>query len=249
MIKFFRKIRQRLLSENKFTKYFAYAFGEIVLVVIGILIALQINNHNESQKLLQKELQYLNNIKSDLANSVQKIEDFMASRNKAISSSKTIIDHFEGKPIEDWHQFNEQCIDIYSWQRFYQVNFTFEELVYSGNLALISNDSIKESLLKLESLYKQLKAEEDHFRYDSEVLIYEPVYNAIDHQLILKEHFGEDANLSYEVLSNFFNDIRIKNGFVMAWLEFSIMNDQLDEMKKLSEKLIEQIENELKTRG
>lgn len=249
MVKFFGKIRQRLLSENKFTKYFSYALGEIVLVVIGILIALQINNHNEARKLLQKELQYLDNIKSDLVSSVSKIEDFMTSRNKAISSSKVIIDHFEGKPIEDWHQFNEQCIDIYSWQRFYQVNYTFEELVYSGNLALISNDSIKESLLRLESLYKQLKAEEDHFRYDSEVLIYEPVYNALDHQLILKEHFGEEANLSYEIFSDFFNDMRIKNGFVMAGLEFMIMNDQLKQMKKLSEQLIEQIENEIKTRG
>ena len=47
MIKFFRKIRQRLLSENKFSKYLFYAIGEIVLVVIGILIALQVNNKNE----------------------------------------------------------------------------------------------------------------------------------------------------------------------------------------------------------
>ena len=50
MIKFFRKIRQNLLSENKFSKYLIYAIGEIILVVIGILIALQINNLNESQK-------------------------------------------------------------------------------------------------------------------------------------------------------------------------------------------------------
>ena len=48
MIKFFRKIRQRLLTENKFSKYLLYAIGEIILVVIGILIALQINNANEA---------------------------------------------------------------------------------------------------------------------------------------------------------------------------------------------------------
>ena len=50
MIKFFRKIRQKLLSENKFSKYFIYAIGEIILVVIGILIALQVNNWNEERK-------------------------------------------------------------------------------------------------------------------------------------------------------------------------------------------------------
>mgnify|MGYP001591841413 CR=1 FL=1 len=50
MIKFFRRIRQGLLSENKFSKYLLYAIGEIILVVIGILIALQINNWNEKRK-------------------------------------------------------------------------------------------------------------------------------------------------------------------------------------------------------
>ena len=50
MIKFFRKIRKSLLVENRFTKYLLYAIGEIVLVVIGILIALYINNNNEQKK-------------------------------------------------------------------------------------------------------------------------------------------------------------------------------------------------------
>lgn len=49
MIKFFRKIRQKLLSENKFSNYLLYAVGEIILVVIGILIALEINNWNDQQ--------------------------------------------------------------------------------------------------------------------------------------------------------------------------------------------------------
>ncbi len=50
MIKFFRKIRQKLITENKFSKYLLYAIGEIILVVIGILIALQFNNRNEQRK-------------------------------------------------------------------------------------------------------------------------------------------------------------------------------------------------------
>ena len=49
MIKFFRKIRKNLLNEGKATKYFKYAIGEIILVVIGILIALRINNWNETK--------------------------------------------------------------------------------------------------------------------------------------------------------------------------------------------------------
>jgi len=61
MIKFFRKIRQKLLTENKFSKYLLYAFGEIILVIIGILIALSINNWNEEKKLEQEVTTYLKN--------------------------------------------------------------------------------------------------------------------------------------------------------------------------------------------
>ena len=66
MIKFFRKIRQNLLSENKFSKYLLYAFGEIVLVVFGILIALSINNWNEGRKNDLKESLLIKNIIEDL---------------------------------------------------------------------------------------------------------------------------------------------------------------------------------------
>lgn len=66
MIKFFREIRQNLLNQGKTGKYFKYAIGEIVLVVIGILIALQINNWNEWRKDRVKEKIILN----DLANNI-----------------------------------------------------------------------------------------------------------------------------------------------------------------------------------
>jgi len=66
MLKFFRKIRQNLLSENKFSKYLIYAIGEIILVVIGILIALQINNWNENRKARLTEVTKLNKLLEDL---------------------------------------------------------------------------------------------------------------------------------------------------------------------------------------
>jgi hypothetical protein len=62
MIKFFRKIRQGLLAENKFTKYLAYAFGEIILVVIGILIALQLHNWSDYKKERIAETKLLQNL-------------------------------------------------------------------------------------------------------------------------------------------------------------------------------------------
>jgi hypothetical protein len=67
VINFFRRIRQKLLTEKKFSRYLLYAFGEIVLVVIGILIALQINNWNESRKIRAQEITQLKNFQEDLS--------------------------------------------------------------------------------------------------------------------------------------------------------------------------------------
>jgi hypothetical protein len=67
MIKFFRKIRQKMLTENKFSKYLLYAIGEIILVVIGILIALQINNWNEGRK----EKSYLHKVYAQIQQDLQ----------------------------------------------------------------------------------------------------------------------------------------------------------------------------------
>ena len=66
MINFFRKIRKKLADQNQFVKYSRYAIGEIVLVVIGILIALQINNSNNKRIEKESEIKYLTNIKLDL---------------------------------------------------------------------------------------------------------------------------------------------------------------------------------------
>lgn len=76
MIKFFRTNRQEMLTENKFTKYLLYAIGEIVLVVIGILIALSINNWNENKKTKAKEVNVLEEIKRSLA-----IKEFLTRFN------------------------------------------------------------------------------------------------------------------------------------------------------------------------
>jgi len=92
MIKFFRRIRQRLLTENKFIKYLIYAIGEILLVVIGILIALQVNNWNEERKLRALELELLQEYQEELQYNYQELETFQDQITNRLNHCRLIID-------------------------------------------------------------------------------------------------------------------------------------------------------------
>ncbi|MCA0154399.1 DUF6090 family protein [Winogradskyella vincentii] len=254
MIKFFRRIRQNLLSENRFSKYLLYAIGEILLVVIGILIALNINNNNELRKQRVQELHYLKNIKTDLQLNIAHLDNYIATREKAINSANTIIAHYEGEPVTDLKAFSRLTVDIYTWRKFFQINNTFQELINSGNLASISNDSIKGTLLNMESLYKVMKDEEAHFRYDAEILLYEPSYDMMDMNPIVQNYMhhisngamGESRKLSEAQFGEMLKDTKQKNGFVMAVYQFTVMNQQFRQMKAMCQKLIDLIDKELK---
>jgi len=253
MLNFFRNIRKKLAKENNFIQYSRYAIGEIVLVVLGILIALQINNNNESTKLRAKEVQYLENLKTDLNFTIIELEQFIEVRNSQIASANKVIEHFNGNPITDPNDFNRNIVNVYMWKRFFQINNTFQELTNSGNLAIISNDSIKNGLLNMESLYKKIKYNEDHFRYDAEVTLYNPSYGMLDINPMAENYLFQVSNgnigslreLQKSKFDAMLTDIRQKNGFAFAILEFTGMNLQFESMKSMSENLIRIIDYEL----
>jgi hypothetical protein len=252
MIRIFRNIRQQLAAENKVARYLRYAIGEIVLVVIGILIALQINNLNDKAKERQKELHYLGNIKTDLQMTIAEIDRTLAVRSQCIIGAKAMLRHFEGEPVTDWEAFNANGIINYSWQKFYQNNNTFQELINSGNLALIRSDSIKNTLMDMEALYVKLKSEEDHFRYDTEKLFYEPLYEGYD-LYPWTQNFayrmsggqaGTHVKLVPEMFEGFFQNNKIKNGFVMVVLMLGPMNSMMEQMQQQAQTLIRLIDQE-----
>ena len=94
MIKFFRNIRQNLLSEGKTSRYLKYAIGEVVLVVIGILIALQINNWNEQRKLHLKEKSFLVAIQEEFLHNRTQFDYIVSQHRKTLHGCKKLIDLF-----------------------------------------------------------------------------------------------------------------------------------------------------------
>jgi len=91
MIKFFRKIRYKLMSENKTGKYLKYAIGEIVLVVIGILIALQVNDWNEVRKVKVIEQTLLKDIKIELSANLKALKEVILEHEKSLSAAQELM--------------------------------------------------------------------------------------------------------------------------------------------------------------
>ncbi len=147
MIKFFRKIRQRLLTENKFSKYLAYAIGEIILVVVGILIALQINNWNTNKNNRIFELKMLNEISEALNKDYLFFNDHLIqNRNKVEIDAITFFD----KAILS-SQIVEDSLDYHFNRLDYGIRVTYNRGPYDAlkesGIDKITNDSLRNKLI------------------------------------------------------------------------------------------------------
>ncbi|WP_204346701.1 DUF6090 family protein [Psychroserpens algicola] len=153
MIKFFRKIRQKLLSENKFSKYLIYAIGEIILVVIGILIALQINNWNENRKRSNEELSILKDLKKGLEADLSDLNYNVNCLTLNLSVADKVISHLKSdEPYNDSVaiQFGKMMFPY----KFVYSTSAFETLKSKG-LDLIKNQKLRDAIVEVyDSRYK-----------------------------------------------------------------------------------------------
>ena len=149
MIKFFRKIRQDLLSKGKTGKYLKYAVGEIILVVIGILIALSINNWNEERKKNIQGKAYVAEIYREVKKDIRNIDDILDKFEANKIKSRRILEILESKSryIADSSLFTKDILNITGVIDVGRQNNTWDELSSSGRIAMIDNDSL-DNLLK-----------------------------------------------------------------------------------------------------
>ncbi|WP_018126918.1 DUF6090 family protein [Balneola vulgaris] len=147
MLKFFRRIRKKLLSDNKLSKYLIYAIGEIVLVVIGILIALQINNWNENTKLKELEKDLLKEVHNSLLKDLIDVNTNIRAQQKTIDSQEIVIDWIESD--EDFNDTLSSHISrVYLNTYFAAYEGPYETLKQIG-MRNIRNDSLRNQISKL----------------------------------------------------------------------------------------------------
>lgn len=162
MIKFFRKIRHQLLSENKFSKYLLYAFGEIILVVIGILIALQVNNWNQNRLNNQKEIEILTGTKEELKSLIKRLE-FYADFNKSGQTLSRKVLNFNRSNAKK--QTMDTLLNGMTMVHVFDKGGGFlETLIYSGKLELIRDNRIRKELSRWPDLLEDIHTNDLSYR-------------------------------------------------------------------------------------
>jgi hypothetical protein len=246
MIKLFRHIRKDLMEKNKTSKYFKYAIGEIILVVIGILIALQINNWSENRKLEAKTQTYYQQLLEDL--------------NKDKVFSKNTIEKFQRQreAYQDYlKKFNDSKLtvnDMYQELRklnleSYALNFntnTIETLQNSGEIVLIPS-VLRNRLLDLKRKQQKVSLDES-LDNRGKTGITERVSMLVG-SLTLDERLQKQQDLKTALnINKNTNDIIIGLEAIQDWMEFSekksirLLRELLTEIESVEELIKEKVE-------
>ncbi len=194
MIKFFRKIRQNLLSEGKTEKYFKYAIGEIILVVIGILIALQINDWNQNRKENIIENKILVEISNGLIEDLIDIKANMRSHRAGVKACKYYHDMFTNKQV--------QTDSIKYYYKFLTMGYisiqnkSGYESLKSRGLEIIKDDSLRIEIIKLyEQDYSFIRKLEEQ---DPEGNFYDNYFKEINNHIspnLIFDEYGDIVSI------------------------------------------------------
>lgn len=237
MINLLRRIRQKLIDKGKVKNYLLYAFGEVVLIVIGILIALQINNWNTNKSNRLIEYRLLEGIKSDL------IQDTLQVRNRFLYSYKRLknsISRFDSIISLDDDEINMEYIDSIfgrcTRQRntFWPITGTYQSIVNNGSSNLINNDS----------LFKKIQNQ-----YDKNYEIIKASGNRID---VLSDKIKYKVK-DYKTMSEsdrlrFYREKATRNEIEYWFLQLTDFRNNLLGINNRSEQIISEIDKELNQR-
>lgn len=254
MIPFFHKIRYKLAKDNQFLKYSRYALGEIALVVIGILIALQINNWNEERKSKIEEIQILESIKLDFINVIEECRENNEFRKNILGATNALYSVIRSGT----NGYSETQLDSIMAILFINPTYnnktgTLDILFASGKINSMSQVEIKEALILWPEQIDDVIEDEI---YASETLRYEfyPfIRKYVSIQNVNKQVQYKDLELfDRSIDSNFrsdyermFDDIEFEGLLATRELALSVSLLQTNDLIKTAEGIIEMIESKI----
>jgi len=157
MFRLFRKIRHKLLSEKTYSIYILYASGEIVLVVIGILLALQIDKWNQNRKEENTVKEYAVSLVHDLEEDLIMVNEIILQSNDIVERINSLGEYVQNKNIEDISNLYVLCLTLnkphrpYIWNR-----ATVDELKSTGILGFVKNETLSKMIANYDALTHHL---------------------------------------------------------------------------------------------
>lgn len=229
MIKFFRKIRCHLMVTGKTSKYLKYAIGEIILVVIGILIALQINNWNEHRKALIDEKATIASLKLEFQKNLVNLQSNIQAINSFISAGNTLLEHtgpeYEYGALKKFDSLINMTIRMAVWD---PSLYTLSNIKNSGKLSNLSNNNLKEQLIEWESFYTNLldwydfyiSGGKKYFEFLEENAIVRNINTNNEIQYDISKFEGTNERLLRQVsFENILINRTMQNGFILRYYE------------------------------
>ena len=249
MIKFFRHIRKSLLMENKTGKYFKYAIGEIVLVVIGILIALQINNWNENRINTVEEKTILIALQMEISENQLILAKDLKKHDNAFRLIKELSDYIAPVPEKIETKRLDSLMFSLAWLPAYTPKEgVINSILASGKISLIRNNQLNSKLAAWSSLLNHYNTTLNWSEKDVFELVLPYIKDKYPFKRTLK-HFGAETKVN--------SQFEFSQEALMSNLEFESIvaervidaSDALNAAKKLYDfqaEVLELIENELK---
>ena len=167
MLTFFRRIRKGLLGDGATSKYLLYAVGEIALVVIGILIALQINDWNTNRIERKEEAEYLERIVDELKSDNEHLKNAQTALAMGLESTYNILDFWNSTQpiIKDSLQFINGFKGVSNPSLWYHEPVVWTQLIQTGDLKLIQDKALIESLFAHYSEMKRIASNFSGYPY------------------------------------------------------------------------------------
>ena len=265
MIKFFRKIRKNLITENKFSKYLLYAIGEIVLVVIGILIAISINNRNNNRINNSKEISILYELKIEYKGKLNELNEKVNVRNAMIASANTLLNEIQSKNYSISHDTLNLHLGVTTLTPTYNsTNSVTEELINSGNLYLLKNNELRKLISEWTGELVKLTEEEEYlvniiaynyipylFKSYPTKNILSPIISPNSEIAINFSKSTNDVNYNSKKsnkevnISRLFNDLEFENQLIFIVEHAVAGNLQSEDIRKRINQVLDIIEPEL----
>lgn len=244
MISFFRKIRQSLLKQGKITRYIAYALGEIVLVVIGILIALQVGDWKQQRTDRRLEKEYLERLNIDIEKDLQ-IVNFIIETLESKEASLIKVRAYVDDPtiiLDDSIMINlKRSFILGAELPNARLTGTFQELISTGNLRLIQSTDLRNGIVNFYSGWQH--------RYDR-IEKFQTEYIALILQIADRyDFFKENPLYIGKPLKEVLTELKIEDLFYRYYMEevnyMGFTKNTIETNKLIVEKTLTSIKEEL----